>query len=312
MRVFVAGIGSALERVLVPQLIENGYHVTTLACTPDQTERLKALGGELAIADPLNAEQLTQAVHSAVPNVIIDLFSALPSLSTNARSHERNALTNRCETEILDTLLAAARLVGARRFIAQSYCGWPLTLATGPLGKEEDPFHPRPPAKFSTLLNAVRHREETIQNTRDVQSLILRCGFLYGPGTEISRDGSLATVIRERKLPLVRSAQGVSSFIHVADAARAIVVAVSQGAPGIYNIVDSEPAPVADWLPLLAQVLGAPAPRTLPAWLAHLLAGDIGVSMMTQSYGASNRKAISGLGWQPMFANYRQGFLKGL
>ena len=309
MRVFVAGIGSALERVLVPQLIENGYQVTTLACTPDQAEQLSTLGGELAVADPLNAEQLTKAIHSAAPNVIVDLLSALPSLSTNA---EHEALTNRCETEILDTLLAAARLVGARRFIAQSYCGWPLTLATGPLGKEEDPFQPRTPAKLGALSKAIRHREQTIQSARDVQTLILRCGFLYGPGTEISRDGSIATLIRERKLPLVRSAHGVWSFIHVADAARAMVVAVSQGAPGIYNVVDSEPAPVADWLPLLAQVLGAPAPRALPAWLARLFVGQIGVTMMTESQGASNRKAISGLGWQPMFANYRQGFLKGL
>jgi 2-alkyl-3-oxoalkanoate reductase len=307
MRVFVAGIGSALERVLVPQLIENGYQVTTLACTPDRAESTRALGGELAVADPLNAEQLTQAVHSAAPNVIVDLFSALPSLSTNA---EHDALTKRFE--ILDTLLGAARRVGARRFIAQSYCGWPLTLATGPLGKEEDAFHPRPPAKLTALSNAIRHREETIQSTHGVQTLILRCGFLYGPGTEISREGSIATLIRERKLPLVSSAHGVWSFIHVADAARATVVAVSQGAPGIYNVVDSEPAPVADWLPLLGQVLSAPAPRSLPAWLARLFVGDLGVSMMTESRGASNRKAISGLGWQPMFANYRQGFLKGL
>src|SRR5688500_17408553 len=155
MRVFVAGIGSALERVLVPQLIENGYQVTTLACTPDQAEQLRALGGELAVADPLNAEQLTQAIHSAAPNVIIDLFSALPSLSTNA---EHDALTRRGEPDILDTLLAAAGLAGARRFIAQSYCGWPLTLATGPLGKEEDPFQSRAPAKLGALSNAIRHR----------------------------------------------------------------------------------------------------------------------------------------------------------
>jgi 2-alkyl-3-oxoalkanoate reductase len=307
MKVFVAGFGGPLERVLIPQLRENGYEVTTLACTADQAESLGALGGEVAVADPLNAEQLTQTILSAAPNVIIDLFSTLPSLSTNA---EHNPLTNRFE--ILDTLLGAARLVGARRFIGQSYCGWPLTLATGQLGKEEDPFHPSPPAKLSAVSNAIRHREETIQNTRGAQTLILRCGLLYGPGTQISREGPIATLIRQRKLPLVRSAHGIWSLIHIADAARAMVVAVSQGAPGVYNIVDSEPAPVADWLPLLARVLGAPAPRAMPAWLARLFVGDLAVSMMTESYAASNRKAISGLGWQPMFANYRQGFLKGL
>jgi 2-alkyl-3-oxoalkanoate reductase len=309
MRVLVAGFGAPLEHVLIPQLRENGYQVTALACTADQTESLGALGSEVAVADPLNTEQLAQTILSTAPNVIVDLFSALPSLTTNA---VHDALTKRLQSEILDTLLSAAHLIGVRRFIAQSYFGWPLTIATGPLGKEEDPFHPSPPVNLNALSNAIRHREETIQNTRDMQTLILRFGFLYGPGTEISREGSVATLIRERKLPLVRTARGVSSFIHIADAARAMVVAVSQGASGIYNIVDSEPAPVADWLPLLAQVLGGPAPRALPAWLARLFVGDIVVSMMTESYGASNRKAISALGWQPMFANYRQGFLKGL
>jgi 2-alkyl-3-oxoalkanoate reductase len=312
MKVFVAGFDVPLQRLLITQLSENGYQVTALACTADQTESLRALGGEVAIADPFTAEQLTQTILSTAPNVIIDLFSASPLLSARTRTDEHDAIASCFRPEVLDSMLAAARLVGVRRFIAQSYCGWPLTLATGPLGKEEDPFHPTPPAKLSALSNAIRHREETIQNTRDVQTLILRCGLLYGPGAEISREGSVATLIHERKLPLVRGARGVSSFIHIADAARAMVVAVSQGASGVYNIVDSEPAPVADWLPLLAQVLGAPAPRTLPAWLARLIVGDIGVSMMTESYGASNRKAISALGWQPMFANYRQGFMKGL
>jgi nucleoside-diphosphate-sugar epimerase len=312
MRVFVAGVGGPLQSALIPQLIDNGYQVTVLARTADQTESISVLGGEVAIADPFNAERLTQAILSAAPSVIIDLFSALPSLFPIGRSGAHDALESGSHHAALDTMLAAARLAGVRRFIAQSYCGWPFTLATGSLGNEDDALHPRPPAKLRSIWNAIRCREETLQNALDLQTLILRFGFLYGPGTDVSKDGSIASLIRNRKLPLVRNTRGVWSFIHLADAARATVVAVSQGTPGIYNVVDSEPAPVADWLPLLAQVLGAPPPRTLPGSLARVLVGDLGVPMMTQSFGASNRKAISGLGWQPMFANYRQGFLKGL
>lgn len=312
MRVFVAGIGGPLQSALIPQLIDNGYQVTALARTAEQAQLLSLLGGEVAVGDPFDVEQLTQAVLSAAPSVIIDLFSTLPSLFPMGRSEEHDSLESDSHNAVLDTLLAAARLAGVRRFIAQSYCGWPFTLATGSLGKEEDPLHPNPPAKLRSVWNAIRRREEAIQNAIDLQTLILRFGFLYGPGTEVSKDGSIATLIRNRKLPLVRHGHGVWSFIHLADAARATVVAVSQGAPGIYNVVDSEPAPIEDWLPLFVQVLGAPPPRTLPDWLARAFVGDLSVSMMTQSHGASNRKAISGLGWQPMFPNYRQGFLKGL
>lgn len=301
-----------LERALVPQLIENGYQVATLARNAEHAAALCGLGGEVSIADPCDRDGLTQAIAAAAPHVIIDLLTEPARLPGLIPSEAPEALSASRGLDVFDNLVAAARMAGVRRFIAQSFCGWPLTLASGALGKEEDPPYPKPPARFRHVLTAVRDREERLLNTRDMQALILRYGLLYGPGTPISRDGAIAALLRNRKLPLVRNASGVASFIHIADAARATVVAASQGAPGIYNIVDSEPAPLSQWLPLLAHALGAPAPRVLPAWLARFVIDNASISLMMESRGASNRKAISGLGWQPMFANYRQGFLKGL
>jgi 2-alkyl-3-oxoalkanoate reductase len=310
VRVFVAGSTGALGRALIPQLLENGYEVTALVRTPEKGEALQAMGADVTIADPLNKEELTQAIIAAKPKVIIHQLTALANVRSFKFDHEF-ALTNRFRTEVTDTMLAAARRVGVRRFIAQSFCGWPFARQGGPVKKEEDPLDPNPPAEFRKTLEAIRYLEGTLLHTTDMQTLTLRYGVFYGPGTAIAKDGAIADLIRKHKMPIVGKGTGIWSFIHIQDAARATVVAVSQGAPGIYNIVDSEPAPVAEWLPLLAQVLGAPPPRTVPAWLAKLAVGEGGVSMMTEIRGGSNAKAISGLGWQPMFANYRQGFLKG-
>ncbi len=312
MRVFVAGGTGALGRALIPQLLENGYQVTGLVRTPEKGETLKAMGADSVIADPLNREELTEAIIAAKPEVIVHQLTALAQFGSFKRFDQEYALTNRFRTEVTDTMLAAARVIGARRFIAQSSCGWPFARVGGPVKKEDDPLDPNPPAQFDETLAAIRYLEDTLLQTTDIQTVVLRYGFFYGPGTAIAQDGAIATLIREGKMPIVGKGSGVWSFIHILDAARATVVAVSQGAPGIYNIVDSEPVPVAEWLPLLAQVLGAPPPPTVPAWIAKLAIGEGGVSLMTQVRGGSNRKAISGLGWQPMFPNYRQGFLKGL
>jgi 2-alkyl-3-oxoalkanoate reductase len=312
MKVFVTGSTGALGRALIPQLIENGYQVTALVRTLDKGEALKEVGADIVVADPLNKDELTAAIVDAKPQVIVHELTAHACLTNFRHFDKAQALTNRFRTEVTDTLLAAARLAGARRFIAQSFCGWPFARQGGPVKKEEDPLDSHPPAQFKRSWDAIRYLEDTMAHTTDMQALTLRYGFFYGPGTAIARDGAIASLLRRRKLPIVGAGTGIWSFIHILDAARATVVAVSQGAPGIYNIVDSEPVPVSAWLPLLAQVLGAPAPRTQPKWIARWVIGENGVVVMTEVRGGSNSKAVSGLGWQPMFTNYRQGFLKGL
>ncbi len=312
MRVFVAGSTGAIGRSLVPHLIEAGHEVVALSRSPLKTRELETMGAKIAIADPLDKEALTAAIKRAEPEVIIHQLTALAGVGNFRRFDEEFTLTNRFRTEVTDSMLAAARLVGARRFIAQSFCGWPFAREGGPVKTEEDPLDTTPPASFSKTLAALRYLEETIRNTTDVAALALRYGLLYGPGTGISRDGSIVELIRRRRMPIVGDGAGIWSFIHVKDVARATVAAVSRGPAGIYNVVDDDPAPVSTWLPFLAQTLGTEPPRRVPVWLGKLAIGDGGVSMMTKIRGGSNAKAKREFGWQPVYPSWRNGFVEGL
>jgi nucleoside-diphosphate-sugar epimerase len=281
MRVFVAGSTGAVGKFLVPHLVENEHEVVALVRAAQKAKALEAVGAKVALADALNKEELTAAIRKAEPQVIIHQLTALAGVLNFKKFDEEFALTNRFRTEVTDTMLAAARMVGTRRFIAQSFCGWPFAREGGPVKTEEDPLDPNPPASFSKTLAAIRYLEDTVRRTVDLEALALRYGIFYGPGTGIARDGSIVNLLRKRRMPLVGDGAGIWSFIHIQDVAGATVAAMSRGAPGIYNVVDDEPAPVSTWLPFLADVLGAKPPRKVPVWLAKLLIGDGGVSMMT-------------------------------
>jgi nucleoside-diphosphate-sugar epimerase len=270
---------------------------------------VEALGAKAAVADALDKDELTAAIRKAEPEVIMHQLSALAGATGNFKRFDQEfALTNRFRTEVTDTLLAAARLVGARRFIAQSFCSWPFAREGGPIKTEEDPLDPSPPASFSQTLAAIRYLEEAVCRATDVEALALRYGFLYGPGTGIAQDGAIVEFVRKRQIPMVGDGAGIWSFVHTEDVARATTAAMSRGGPGIYNVVDDEPAPVATWLPFLAGVLGARPPRWVPVWLARFLIGDGGVSIMTKIRGGSNAKARRELGWQLLYPTWRQGF----
>ena len=260
MKVFVAGSTGAIGRILVPQLVESGHEAIALVRDDRKAEALLAVGAKIVVADALNKEALTAAIRKAEPEVIIHQLTALAHAGNFKKLDEEFVLTNRFRTEVTDTLLAAARLVGARRFIAQSFCGWPFAREGGPVKTEEDPLDPNPPISFSKILAAIRYLEDTVRKTMDLQAFALRYGFFYGPGTGIAKDGPVAELIRKRMLPIVGNGAGIWSFIHVYDAARATVAAVSSGSPGIYNVVDNEPAPVTTWLPALADAVGAKPP----------------------------------------------------
>ena len=312
MKVFVAGSTGAIGRALVPQLIENGHEVVALVRNDRKAQALLAVGAKVVLADALNKEELTAAIRKAEPEVIIHQLTALAHAGNFKRLDDEFVLTNRFRTEVTDTLLEAARLVGTHRFIAQSFCGWPFAREGGPVKTEQDPLDPNPPTSFAKTLAAIRYLEDTVRKTVDLQAFALRYGLFYGPGTGIAKDGPVAELVRKRMLPIVGNGAGIWSFIHIHDAARATVAAISNGSPGIYNVVDNEPAPVTTWLPALADAVGAKPPYRVPAWLGKLAIGDGGVSMMTQIRGGSNAKAKRELGWEPTYQTWRRGFVEGL
>jgi nucleoside-diphosphate-sugar epimerase len=287
--------------------------VVALVRSPQKGKEVEMMGARSALANALDKEELTAAIREAQPEVIVHQLTALAgSVGSFKKFDQEFALTNRFRTEVTDTMLAAARLVGAPRFIAQSFCGWPFAREGGPVKSEEDPLDPTPPAAFSKTLEAIRYLEEAVRKATDLEALALRYGIFYGPGTGIAKDGAIVELLRKRRLPIVGDGSGVWSFIHIEDVAGATAAAISRGTPGIYNVVDDEPAPVSSWLPFLADVIDAKPPRRVPAWLARLLIGDGGVSMMTKSRGGSNAKAKRELGWQPIYATWRRGFAEGL
>jgi nucleoside-diphosphate-sugar epimerase len=313
MKIFVAGSTGAIGRSLVPHLVGDGHEVVALVRTPQKGKQVEALGAKAVVADALDKDELTAAIRRAEPEVIVHQLTALAGASGNfKRFDEEFALTNRLRTAVTDTMLAAAHLVGARRFIAQSFCGWPFAREGGPIKTEEDRLDPNPPASFRETLAAIRYLEEAVRQTTDVEALALRYGFLYGPGSGIAKDGAMVELVRKRRVPIVGDGAGIWSFIHVQDVAGATAAAMSRGTPGIYNVVDDEPAPVSSWLPFLADVLGAKPPRRVPVWLARFLIGDGGVSMMTKIRGGSNAKAKRELEWQPIYPTWRRGFVEGL
>jgi len=312
MKIFVTGGTGALGKFLLPQLLEKGHEVVALARSIDRAEPIEQLGATAFIADPLDKQALTAAVRRAEPEVIIHELSALKGVGNFKKFDQEFALTNRFRTEVTDTLLAAARTIGTQRLIVQSFCGWPYAKKGGPVKNEEDPLDPKPPEAFVKTLTAIRYLESKIHSVPTLQGIALRYGNFYGPGSAIGKNGSVVKLVKKRKLPIVGGGGGIWSFIHLSDAARATVAAISHGQPGIYNIVDDEPAKVSAWLPALAKAVGAKPPRKLPHWLGELLIGKEGVSMMTQVRGGSNAKAKRELEWTPQYASWRRGFMEGL
>jgi nucleoside-diphosphate-sugar epimerase len=238
--------------------------------------------------------------------VIVHQLTAIGAVDT--RHMDRDfALTNRLRTEGTDHLLSAGRAVGVRRFIAQSHIA-SYARTGGPVKGEEDPVDRSPTREMRENLAAIRHLEEAVLGARWTEGIVLRYGHFYGPGTSMAPGGQFPELVRERKFPLVGDGGGVWSFIHVADAAEATVAAVEHGNRGVYNVVDDDPATVAEWLPALAQELGAKKPVHVPRFVGRLLAGETGAVMMTELRGASDAKAKRELAWRPAHESWRQGF----
>jgi nucleoside-diphosphate-sugar epimerase len=312
MRVFVAGATGAMGRRLVPVLVVGGHQVVGMTRSAASAEQLRATGAEATLADALDAESVRRAVREAEPEVLIHQLTALAGAKSFRKFDKEFALTNRLRTEGTDHLLAAAREFGVRRVVAQSYGGWPYERSGTALKVEDDPLDPTPPRQQSRTLAAIRYLEDAVVGAEGIEGLALRYANFYGPGTSIAADGSIAELVRKRGLPIVGDGAGVWSFVHIDDAAVATLAAVERGAPGVYNIVDDEPVPVATFVPELARALRAKPPRHVPVWLGRIAAGEVGVSMMTRIRGMSNAKARRELGWTPRYPTYREGFRDGL
>jgi nucleoside-diphosphate-sugar epimerase len=314
MKVFVAGATGALGRQLVPRLVASGHDVTGMTRTESKRDLVRSIGARPVVADALDPDAVAQAVAAAEPEVIVHQLTALSGKFDMRHIDRYFELTNRLRTEGTDHLLAAGRAVGARRFVAQSFAGWPFARTDGLIKSENDPLDPDPPQAMRPILDAIRHLEAAVTAIDWGEGIVLRYGGFYGPGTSLSADpeADFTAPIRKRRFPVVGSGAGMWSFIHIEDAATATVAAIEHGAPGIYQVTDDEPAPTREWLPVLALALNAKRPRRVPRWLGRLLAGEAAVVMMTDARGASNEKAKRELGWQPHYASWRQGFAEGL
>jgi nucleoside-diphosphate-sugar epimerase len=314
MKIFLAGATGALGRQLVPRLVERGHEVTGMTRSESKRELVGELGGRPVVADALDPESVADAVARAEPEVIVHQLTAIPH-ALDMRHFARDfAQTNRLRTEGTDHLLAAGRAVGVRRFVAQSYAPAIFARVGGPVKAEQDPVDGSPPDEVRSTLDAILHVERAVTGATWTEGVVLRYGGFYGPGTNISfgPEGVMVEAVRKRKLPLVGDAGGVWSFIHIQDAAEATLNAIEGRGRGIYNVVDDEPAAVAEWLPAAAAAWGGSAPRRVPRWLGRLFAGEFATVMMTEARGASNAKAKRELGWAPRYASWREGFATGM
>jgi 2-alkyl-3-oxoalkanoate reductase len=316
MKVFLAGATGALGRALVPQLVAGGHEVVGMTRSASKQDLVRSLGARPVVADALDPDAVAQAVASAEPEVIVHELTALSGTMSirDARHPERfegALMTNRLRTEGTDHLLAAGRAVGARRFVAQSFGAFRFAGKGGPVQTEADALDPDP---RQPGLEAMLYLERAVTTIEWGEGLALRYGGFYGPGTGISLapDAVMAGPIRKRRFPIVGDGGGVWSHVHIEDAAAATAIAVERGQPGVYNVVDDDPAPVREWLPVLASALDAKPPRRIPRWLGRLAAGETATRMMTEAKGASNEKAKRELGWKPRYASWRQGFAHGL
>jgi nucleoside-diphosphate-sugar epimerase len=303
MRVLVAGASGVIGRQLVPFLAAAGHQVTGLS-------RLQPgiPGFSWVTADALDRPALTQAVRVAAPDAVVNLLTAIPA-EVDPRHLARDfQLTNRLRTEGTRNLYDAARAAGAERIVAEG-----LAYAYDPSGdavkNEDDPLWQQPPGQFAPVLSALRELEGL---TTGAGGLVLRFGHLYGRGSAYGPEGSFTRQVRAGKVPVVGNGTAVFSFTHAHDAATAVAAALDKGGPGVLNVVDDTPVPLHEWLPALADLLGAPPPKRAPALLARMAVGGWGVSFMTELRGADNARARLRLNWRPRYASWHDGFAADL
>jgi nucleoside-diphosphate-sugar epimerase len=304
MHVYIAGGTGAIGQRLVPQLVARGHRVTSTTRDARKIELIESLGAEAVVVDALDSAAVGESVAKTEPDAVVHQLSAL-SGKLDVKHFDRSfALTNRLRTEALDHLIAAAQASGVPHVVTQSYTGWPNIRSGGWVKDEEDPLDPHPPRAQRETLEGIRYLEDA---TQKVDGTVLRYGGFYGDSSN-----AMVPVIRKRQFPLAGGGTGYTSFVHLDDAASATVLALEKGARGVFNIVDDDPAPASEWLPYLAECVGAKPPIRLPLWMARLAGGEVAVSMLTRTRGSSNARAKRELDWELRWPSWRQGFKDGL
>jgi nucleoside-diphosphate-sugar epimerase len=309
MKILVAGATGAVGARLLPVLVSRGHEVAGLARS---AEAMQAVGVRPYTANALDRGEVIAAAEAFAPEVVVNQLTALSSKPDIRKFDEAFAMTNRLRTEGNRNLIAAARAARARRFIAQSFCGWPYERMGGPAKSEDDSLDPDPPKQVRQSFEAIRQLEEDVTSLSDIESVALRYGYFYGSGTVFANGGSFIGDLRRRRIPLVGQAGGIYSFAHVDDVASATAHAIKGKPTGIFNVVDDDPAPMREWLPFLAWVMEAKPPLRLPGWLARLVLPEHLYLMMTDSRGGSNQRFKEAFDWQPRYASWRQGFIEAL
>jgi nucleoside-diphosphate-sugar epimerase len=304
MHVYLAGGTGVVGRRLIPQLVARGHRVTATTRDPAKAAALERLGAQPEVVDGLDSAAVGESVATAEPDAVVHQMSSLAGKLDPKHFDRSFAVTNRLRTEGLDHLVTAALACGVPHIVAQSYTGWPNVRSGGWVKDEEDPLDPDPPKAQRESLDAIRYLEETV---RKADGAVLRYGGFYGDASD-----AMIPLVRKRQFPLVGGGTGYTSWVHLDDAASATVLALEKRARGLYNIVDDEPAPASEWLPYLADCLGAKPPMRLPTWVARLVAGDVAVSMLTRTRGSSNARAKRELGWELRWPSWREGFRDGL
>jgi 2-alkyl-3-oxoalkanoate reductase len=307
MRVFVAGAGGAVGKRLVPMLVARGHQVTGTSSRPESADQIRRLGAEPVVVDGLDAAGIGQAVARAEPDAIIHEMTALSGTPDFKHFDRWFALTNRLRTEGTESLLAAATASGVKRFVAQSFTGWSNSREGSWIKTEDDPLDSHPLKEQTETLAAIRYLEHAVLEA-PLEGIVVRYGGLYGPGSS----EKLVQILNRRLFPVIGNGAGMISSTHIDDAAGGTLAALERGRRGIYNIVDDEPAPSREFVPAIAEAVGAKPPLRVPAWLGRLFAGEVAVTMMTEGRGSSNAKAKRELGWQPIWPSWREGFRRGL
>ncbi|MGZ4200581.1 MAG: NAD-dependent epimerase/dehydratase family protein [Thermoleophilaceae bacterium] len=310
MRVFVAGATGAVGRRLLPMLRQADHDVTGASRTEEGAGLIRDLGGEAVVVDVFDAAKLRQAVTAARPDAVVHQLTSIPKRLDPKHFEEQFKENNRLRTDGTRNLVEASLAAGAQRIVAQSFGS--LYEPRGRLHVEDDPLIVELPGGGGMTARAVVELEQAVTETDGIEGVALRYGYFYGPGTSYAADGAQADLARRRRLPIVGNGAGVHSFIHVDDAAAAALRALGDVPPGIYNIVDDEPAPVSEWIPAYCEALDAPSPRHIPVWLGRMFAGEYGVQFMTSSEGLSNEKAKRDLGLGLRYPSWRQGFEEAL
>src|ERR671916_1472814 len=309
MKVFLAGASGAIGRRLVPQLVEAGHEVAAMTRSKEKLGELYELGAEPVMCDVFDAGRLGSVVARAEPDAVINELTDLPQNLNARRLKEYYAANNRVRREGTANLLSAARGAGVRRFLVQGAAYW-YAPSGGQVKTEEAPLYLDAPPPIGPAVEAIKEVEDAVLSADGLDGVVLRYGMFYGPGTWYAKDGDVGRQVRKRRYPMIGNGEGTYSFIHVDDAADATVAALEEARPGVYNVVDDEPATAAQWMPVYAEALGAKRPPRVPAFVARLIAGRALVAGSLGLGRASNEKIKEEFGWRPQYESWRRGFFE--